>query len=411
MLTRRRRGRRTRFEADSSPRSSSRCGGSWPAVPTRRPPTTCSPRRCWSAGAGSTSCPTSRCPGPTAWPATAWPTPSAGARRQERVAARIAVVDPPRDHAPDPARATTGLRRGAAALRARGRRAAAAVGLGAADAGRDRGRPRRSRPTPRASGCTGPGRSCATELRKIGRLPDMRSRKRGGGRERRPRTATPSCATGCAPPTRPPPCRRPTPTRVARLLEDTMSHRHSPPSTPPSPGDRDPRPQPLTWLVAAAAVLVIAGVGALRARRRSDDAAATVPTAGGTDPTVTRALSRARPRRPAKCMVPDRRVLAKQEIAFDGTVAAIADGDWSRSTSTHFYRGGPTDQVTVDAPPGGRPAGAGPGGATSSSGERYLVSATDGFGHASAASPRPSPTTWPRLYAEAFRRCPSAGAG
>ena len=52
------------------------------------------------------------------------------------------------------------------------------------------------------------------------------------------------------------------PARVARLLEDAMSHDVETPAHEPSPEPADPRRRtPLTWLVAAAAVLVIAGVG------------------------------------------------------------------------------------------------------------------------------------------------------
>ena len=42
-------------------------------------------------------CRSRRCRGPTAWPATAWPTPSGPDAAQQRVAAKLAVVDPPRE--------------------------------------------------------------------------------------------------------------------------------------------------------------------------------------------------------------------------------------------------------------------------------------------------------------------------
>ena len=53
---------------------------------------------------------------------------------------------------------------------------------------------------------------------------------------------------------------RPDPDRVARLLEDTMSH----PQTPESGADGTRQRSPLTWLAAAAAVVIIAGVRRLR---------------------------------------------------------------------------------------------------------------------------------------------------
>ncbi|MGH3308517.1 MAG: hypothetical protein ACRDOX_12610, partial [Nocardioides sp.] len=70
---------------------------------------------------------------------------------------------------------------------------------------------------------------------------------------------------------------RPDPDRVARLLEDTMSH----PETAESRDDPARQRSPLTWLVAAAAVVIIAGVGAFVFMNREDPGT----PAAGPDPT------------------------------------------------------------------------------------------------------------------------------
>src|SRR6478752_447311 len=137
------------------------------------------------------------------------------------------------------------------------------------------------------------------------------------------------------------------PARVARLLEDAMSHDLDSPTR---------RRTPLTWLVAAAALLVIAGVGVFAVVGGDDEPQ--VPTAQEPAPTVVE-LS-ARPPVAAKCAVPTAELLSHQEIAFDGTVSAIADGT-----------------VTLGAPPDGMQALV--QAADFQSGQRYLVSANDGF--------------------------------
>ena len=163
------------------------------------------------------------------------------------------------------------------------------------------------------------------------------------------------------------------PGRTTRLLEDTMSN-----DTETSPGttvDQDTpvrRRSPLAWLVAAAAVLVIAGVGVFAVVGGDDGPG--VPTAQDPAPSVM-ALS-ARPPTSAKCMVVTPEVLANQEVAFDGTVAAITDGLVTLDV-TSWYRGGDADQVTVEAPPENLEALV--SAADFQVGQRYLVSATDGF--------------------------------
>jgi hypothetical protein len=160
------------------------------------------------------------------------------------------------------------------------------------------------------------------------------------------------------------------PGRTARLLEDTMSHDLE--STAATQDTPVRRRSPLAWLVAAAAVLVIAGVGVFAVVGGDDDPA--VPTAKEPVPSVL-ALS-ARPPSSAKCMVLSPEVLANQQVACDGTVASMTDGLVTLDVTT-WYRGGDADQVTVQAPPENLEALV--SAADFQVGQRYLVSATDGF--------------------------------
>jgi hypothetical protein len=175
------------------------------------------------------------------------------------------------------------------------------------------------------------------------------------------------------------------PARVARLLEDAMSHDLDTPAR---------RRTPLTWLVAAAALLVIAGVGVFAVVGGDDEPQ--VPTAQDRAPTVVE-LS-ARPPVAGRCAVPSVEILSHQETAFDGTVSAITDGAVTLDV-TEWYRGGPADQVTVDAPPADMQALV--QAADFQTGQRYLVSANDGFvtvcGFTAAYS-----DDLAALYAEAF---------
>jgi hypothetical protein len=161
------------------------------------------------------------------------------------------------------------------------------------------------------------------------------------------------------------------PEQVARLLEDAMSHDLDTPAA----DDRstDPRRRtPLTWLVAAAAVLVIIGVGVFAMFWGADDPQ--VPTAQDPAPSVIELSARAPVA--GKCAVPTAELLGNQQTAFDGTVTSLADGMVTLDVAT-WYRGGPADQVTVDAPPADMQALI--QAADFQVGQRYLVSANDGF--------------------------------
>lgn len=186
------------------------------------------------------------------------------------------------------------------------------------------------------------------------------------------------------------------PTRVARLLEETMN---GPTDTEVQHETRETGTHdrsPLTWLVAAAAIALIAGA-ALFGLLRHDFGEDHVPAA--TSPTVTRLQAPAPAAYRARCMVPTAQALSRQTVAFDGTVKAIAGGVVTLQP-THFYTGDATDLVRVEAP-----AAADLRALIQSvkfeNGGRYLVSASDGTvticGFSASYTPQLA-----ALYAQAF---------
>ena len=140
------------------------------------------------------------------------------------------------------------------------------------------------------------------------------------------------------------------PGQVARLLEDAMSHdldtpAHGPIHDPATP-EADPRRRtPLTWLLAAAAVLVIAGVGAFGFFGGEPDQQR-VPDSVDQQATVLR-LSAPAPTQ-GRCMMVTADALDRQQTAFDGTVTSI-DGREVTLDVGHWYRGGDADMVVVEA--------------------------------------------------------------
>ncbi|HEY0951203.1 hypothetical protein [Nocardioides sp.] len=159
------------------------------------------------------------------------------------------------------------------------------------------------------------------------------------------------------------------PERVARLLEDVMSTELTTENRATGTRDRGP----LTWLVAAAAVLIIAGVGLFGVLNHGDDPAA--PPTAADSKTVTELTAPSPAAYSAKCMVPNADTIAQQTVAFEGTATAIADDMVTLSVS-HWYTGDPTDLVRVQAPPADLAQLL--GAVDFERGGRYLVSATDG---------------------------------
>src|SRR5262245_48176367 len=160
------------------------------------------------------------------------------------------------------------------------------------------------------------------------------------------------------------------PGRTARPLEETMSHDVD--TDLPDSDLAARRRSPLTWLVAAAAVLVIVGVGAFALFFQEDNHQA--PTATHPQPSVL--ALQARPPVAGRCAPVSATTLANQDTAFDGTVTSITDGVVTLEVG-HWYRGGDADQVAVQATP------ANPHALVQAAhfqvGQRYLASPNRGF--------------------------------
>ena len=200
------------------------------------------------------------------------------------------------------------------------------------------------------------------------------------------------------------------PDRVARLLEETMNADLSdaptdrPGGDPPETRESGTRNRsPLTWLVAAAA-LVIAGVGVF-SLLGNDPEPDDVPSAGASPtqdtPTqdVPTSLTLTAPAQTSgRCMAPNATALATAETAFSGTVRSVG-GDVVEIEPDRFYAGEAVDTVEVRAP--AEQLTALVGAVDFEEGGRYLVSATDGEVTVCGFSGPYSPDL-EALYVEAF---------
>ncbi|HEY0888454.1 MAG TPA: hypothetical protein VGE38_02445 [Nocardioides sp.] len=107
---------------------------------------------------------------------------------------------------------------------------------------------------------------------------------------------------------------------------------------------------PLTWLVAAAAVVLLALIAGYAVFGTDDPvpSAGDEPTGAPSEPgPATVALTT--PQESGRCMVPSADVLAVQELAFEATAIGIADGVVTLEPE-RFYAGQATDEVTVTVP-------------------------------------------------------------
>jgi hypothetical protein len=146
---------------------------------------------------------------------------------------------------------------------------------------------------------------------------------------------------------------------------------------------------PLTWLVAAASILLIAAAGILGLVQRGHDSA---PAAASSVTQLGYAPYDGR------CQLPSVGVLRLQSVAFRGTLRSLT-GSTATFDVDHWYAGGPTDTAKVMASP-----------ATLSElvsaadlqvGRRYLLAATGGTVTGCGFS---GPVSRPlqRLYERAF---------
>ena len=164
------------------------------------------------------------------------------------------------------------------------------------------------------------------------------------------------------------------PDRVARLLEDAMSHDTQPDTVTESRGTGTRGRSPLTWLVAAAAVVLIAAAGLLTFVDLGEDPS--VPTAGDNpstvDPTVTELTMAGAAT--GRCMVPNAETLSGAAYAVDAEAVSITGGVVTLE-ATRWYAGEETDFVEVDQSSADMQALIG---ATEfEEGQRYLVAGTD----------------------------------
>jgi hypothetical protein len=155
------------------------------------------------------------------------------------------------------------------------------------------------------------------------------------------------------------------PDRVALLLEAAMSDTTTRPHESRETGTRGR--SPLTWLVAAAAVALIAAAGIVALAQRDH----------GTRPTVQHSVTALRDGGVrGLCVLPNTSVLREQSVAFRGTLVSIR-GRTATFDVDHWYVGGPTDTVTVTMAPDRSIAEMVQVGDLSI-GHAYLVAAVDG---------------------------------
>ncbi|MGZ5400143.1 MAG: hypothetical protein ACXWDM_09015 [Nocardioides sp.] len=188
------------------------------------------------------------------------------------------------------------------------------------------------------------------------------------------------------------------PSRVARLLEDTMSHDTDTVTESRQTGTYGR--SLLTWLVAAAAVVLIGAGGFLTFADLGDDAI-TPPTAG-TDSSIP-ALTVTELTMPGaaagRCMVPNAGLLSGAAYAVDAEAISIAGGVVVLRP-TEWFAGDPTDLVEVDqsSPDMQTLIGA----TRFEEGQRYLVAGTDSGQVMVCGFSGPHSEELAALYSEAF---------
>lgn len=191
------------------------------------------------------------------------------------------------------------------------------------------------------------------------------------------------------------------PPRVTRFLEEAMSNDTEFGVTTESRETGTRGRSPLTWLVAAAAVVLIAAAGAFALVDRGSDPV--VPTAGPTagdttgDPTVTELAMPGTTT--GRCMVPNAQLLATAAYAVDAEVVSVADGVVTLQ-ATQWYSGDATDQLVVDQSSTDMQMLVG---ATDfEEGQRYLVAGTDDGQVMVCGFSGPWTDDLAALYSEAF---------
>jgi len=202
------------------------------------------------------------------------------------------------------------------------------------------------------------------------------------------------------------------PVALAHLLEDIMSADLEVRPVEPDEGTRSAGTHGrnrLTWLVAAAATAMIAGVGGFAIAGLSDDSPppqaserqtnSPETTAGDPQAGVTTELTTAASK--TRCAAATPELLAQYDQAFLGTVTAI-EGDALTIQATEVFNGEVGETVEVTAPPADMQALT--SGVDFQVGGTYLVSAFDGSVSACPGFSGPASGTTQTLFTEAFVR-------
>jgi hypothetical protein len=155
---------------------------------------------------------------------------------------------------------------------------------------------------------------------------------------------------------------------------------------------------PLTWIVAVAVGLVIAGAALFGLLNRGTDEP-DAPSGGSPEPDGAPSVTRLTALPPAgRCMLPNVDVLREQTLAVDGVVRSVTEGKATLEPQ-RFYAGDETDLVVVTAPD--RDLQALLAAVDFEEGRRYLVSATEQRVTLCGFSGRYTPEL-ADLYAEAY---------
>lgn len=131
---------------------------------------------------------------------------------------------------------------------------------------------------------------------------------------------------------------------------------------------------PLTWLVAGAVALLIAGAALFGLFDRGTEEPSTPAESPSASAAPSRTTLTATPNT-GRCMLPNVELLRRQTLAFDGVVRSVVAGE-ATLEPTRFYAGEPTDVVVVKAPD--RDLQALLAAVDFQEGKRYLVAANDG---------------------------------
>lgn len=189
------------------------------------------------------------------------------------------------------------------------------------------------------------------------------------------------------------------PARVARLLEAAMTDdaQHDTVTETRESGTR--HRGPLTWLVAAAAVVLIAAAGTFALVDRGDDP----PPTAGTDPSSAAAPTVTELALPGavagRCVVPNAQLLSSAAYAVDAEVVSVTEGVVTLD-ATEWYAGEPTDQLEVAQ--SGADLQALIGATEFEDGQRYLVAGTDDGRVMVCGFTGPYSEKLAALYADAF---------